>query len=235
MLHMEDVFGVGKIVDKALDPVVDLVKKVAGPAAEEIGLTLQDSVRVYRAKRQYRLLYKVQESLADTGTTPRNVSMKVLLPSLEYASVEDDEDLHTMWANLLSNAADPSHDEVLPSFPEILKQLTKPAATFLNGFYDFTRERMGGDAQVLYRCLFGEIGQLFFDLTRLGAEDLAITLDDLQRLRLIEKDPIVHIPSEDSRGLQLSLESTTATVTKSLVITFFGIKFVKACRRPTKA
>ena len=46
---MTDVLGIGKAVEKLADPVVDIIKKVAGPAAEEIGLTLQDSIRVYRA------------------------------------------------------------------------------------------------------------------------------------------------------------------------------------------
>jgi hypothetical protein len=37
------------------DPIIDLFKRVAGPAADEVGLTLQDAVHVYRAKRAYRL------------------------------------------------------------------------------------------------------------------------------------------------------------------------------------
>ena len=48
---MSDVFGVAKVVEKLADPVIELLQKVAGPAAEEIGLTMKDSVHVYRVRR----------------------------------------------------------------------------------------------------------------------------------------------------------------------------------------
>jgi len=53
----------------------------------------------------------------DAGFQPQVVPPKVLFPLLEGASFEDNEDLHTMWAALLANAADPlafacrKHDE----------------------------------------------------------------------------------------------------------------------------
>ena len=61
---MDDVLGIGRAVEKLADPVVDLIKRVAGPAADEVGLTLKDSVHVYRAKRAYRLAEKFQNSSA---------------------------------------------------------------------------------------------------------------------------------------------------------------------------
>src|ERR1035437_1006818 len=103
----QDVFSVGKAVEKATEPIADLVKRLAGPAADEIGLTLQDSVKVYRAKRQYRLFEKRKMFFEKRGTKPNPVSLKLLLPALDYASVEDDENLHSMWARLVSSAAVP--------------------------------------------------------------------------------------------------------------------------------
>ena len=44
--------------DSALAPMIGLIEKIAGPASEEIGLTLRDSVRVFRLKRQVRLFQK---------------------------------------------------------------------------------------------------------------------------------------------------------------------------------
>jgi hypothetical protein len=136
---MDDVLGIGKAVEKLADPVVDLIKRVAGPA-DEVGLTLQDAVHVYRAKRAYRLAEKFQKFTREQGIEPRHINLKLLLPALDYASVEDDEDLHTMWANLLANAADPSQDEPLPSFAPTPRQLSKVEAMFLNAFYDKTIE-----------------------------------------------------------------------------------------------
>src|ERR1039458_4849997 len=70
---MTDVLGIGKAVEKLADPVVDIIKKVAGPAAEEIGLTLQDSIRVYRAKRQYRLFEKIRDFVKEAGFEPKRI------------------------------------------------------------------------------------------------------------------------------------------------------------------
>jgi hypothetical protein len=38
---MNDIFRVGKVIEKMADPVIGLLQKVAGPAAEEVGLTFQ--------------------------------------------------------------------------------------------------------------------------------------------------------------------------------------------------
>ena len=132
MRVMGDVLGVGKVVEKLVEPIADIIKKVAGPAAEEIGLTLQDSIKVYRAKRQYRLFEKMRDFVKEAGYEPRHIPLKVLLPSMDYASVEEDEDLHTAWATLLANAADPDVESVSPAFPEVLRQMSPFEARLLS-------------------------------------------------------------------------------------------------------
>jgi Abortive infection alpha len=105
---------------------------VAGPAAEEIGLTLQDSIKVYRAKRQYRLFEKMRDFVREAGYEPRHIPLKILLPSMDYASVEEDEGLHTAWATLLANAADPNIESISAAFPEILRQMSPHEARLLS-------------------------------------------------------------------------------------------------------
>ena len=39
-------------VEAAMKPVVDVIDKIVGPAAEELGHTLQDTVRVFRLQRR---------------------------------------------------------------------------------------------------------------------------------------------------------------------------------------
>jgi hypothetical protein len=50
-------------VEAALKPFADLLEKLAGPAAEEIGFTLQDHFRASRLRRQVRLLKRTEEFL----------------------------------------------------------------------------------------------------------------------------------------------------------------------------
>jgi hypothetical protein len=134
---MSDVFGIAKVVEKVADPVVGLLQKIAGPAAEEIGLTLKDAVHVYRVRRAYRLAEKFAAFCNRTGVQPRQVPLRILLPILDAASVEDDETLHTMWANILAAAAIPGADpKPYPAFIETLKQLSHEDAVFFNALYD---------------------------------------------------------------------------------------------------
>lgn len=140
---MNDVLGVGKVVEKAIDPITDIVKKMAGPAAEEIGLTLRDSVKVYRAKRQYQLFEKMKKFFDKNHLTPNPIELKVLLPALDYASVEADENLHTMWATLLSSAAIPgAKPKPYPAFVETLRQLSKEEALFLSILFNKVTEEL---------------------------------------------------------------------------------------------
>ena len=136
---MKDVFGVGKVVEKLADPVVDLIKRVAGPAADEVGLTFRDTVHVYRAQRAYKLAEKFRRYTTERGIEPTGINLKLLLPILDGASVEGDEDLHTTWAHLLTNAVDPdSPVPVSVSFVNILKELGPVEVKYINALYDNT-------------------------------------------------------------------------------------------------
>jgi hypothetical protein len=114
----------------------DLVSKLAGPAVEEMGMAWQDHVRVWRFSRALRLAKNVQKLLEDNNQPVRPVQLKVLLPALEHASIEDDDYLQDHWATLLANAADPKHqDNMLSVFVEILKQLSGNDARLLDHIY----------------------------------------------------------------------------------------------------
>jgi Abortive infection alpha len=156
---MKDVFGVGKAIEKLMDPVTELIKRVAGPAADGIGLSLQDSIRVYRTKRQYQLFEKMQKFVEDAGYNPRRIPLKILFPLLDFASVEEDEDLHTRWAALLANAANPDFPDVPPSFPEILRQLSSQDANFLNSLDGAAQEfnSFDGRSQAWSLCESGSL------------------------------------------------------------------------------
>jgi hypothetical protein len=104
-------------------PFAELIEKLAGPAAEEIGLTMKDHVRVFRMKRQLRLFQRVEEMLSAAGLEAGRVPLKTLGPIIEGASLEDDDDLQDRWAALLANAA-VAKESIHPSFTEILKQLS---------------------------------------------------------------------------------------------------------------
>src|ERR1035441_2120754 len=126
-----------ELVKQTLAPVQEIVRELSGPAATEVGLMFGDAVRVWRLKRAVRLLQDVEQVASREGLRLKPVAPRLLFPILDSTSLEDDEDLHQRWVALLTNAARTDFDdEVLPSFPDILKQLTTAEAQFLDRAYD---------------------------------------------------------------------------------------------------
>ena len=117
-------------VEAALKPLADLLDKIAGPAAEELGLTLKDHARAWRFRRQIRLLEQTNDMMKRAGLEPTHVPFKLLAPIVHNASLEDDDRPQNKWAALLANNASGKYTETV--FPEILKQLSAADAHLLN-------------------------------------------------------------------------------------------------------
>ena len=110
-------------IEATLEPFANLLEKIAGPAAEELGLALREHVRFLRMKRQVRLWQRTKEFLDQAGIEPKRVPLKLLAPIMESGSLEEDDPLQDRWAALLANAA-AGKQTVHPAFPEMLKQLS---------------------------------------------------------------------------------------------------------------
>src|SRR5690606_25149197 len=90
-------------IDKSLDMVRDFVKTIGGHAASELGLLLGDKIRQFRFTNQVKILSKAK-ILVERNNLPMSViPIKILVPLLESCSLEEDEDLQDLWANLLAN------------------------------------------------------------------------------------------------------------------------------------
>src|SRR6266404_9326374 len=90
-------------------PFTAIVKRMLGPAADELAEMWRDQVRLYRYERQLTCVEKAERMAQEAGFTPQAVPPKILFPLLEGVSFEEDEDLHSMWAALLANAASSEH------------------------------------------------------------------------------------------------------------------------------
>jgi Abortive infection alpha len=117
-------------------PFTAIVKKMLGPAADEIAERVRDEIRVYRYGRQLSLLRKAERLAHEAGFTPKAVPTKLLFALLEGGSLEENEDLHDKWAALLANAASPKMAGwVRPSFGDTLKLMTPEVAHLLDAVY----------------------------------------------------------------------------------------------------
>lgn len=120
-------------IEALYKPIEGIVKTLAGPAAEEIGLSFRDSVQAWRFKRQVRLFEQVKKFCKDAGVKPQAVKLSFLFDVVDKASLEEDDTLQDMWAALLTNAADKKGEFLISSaFPDVLKQLSKKEALLLD-------------------------------------------------------------------------------------------------------
>ena len=124
--------AVEETVKQLFAPVQGVMRRLLGPAVTEVGLSFGDSARVWRFERAVKLFEEV-ERIADAAHIDlRPVAPNLIFPILDAASLADD-DLQEKWAALLTNAATTNFaTEVLPSFSDVLKQLTPAEVRFLD-------------------------------------------------------------------------------------------------------
>jgi hypothetical protein len=81
------------------------------------------------------LLHKVETRLRENGIKHTRVpAPKIMLPLLEHATMEYEDDLHTMYANLLASALDPE-SEIEKKFVSVLTELSGSDARALRSMF----------------------------------------------------------------------------------------------------
>lgn len=219
-----------EVVKQFVEPVQEIVRRIAGPAATEVGLMWGDAVRAWRAKRAVRLFDDVMRVMSAGHLRPNPVAPRLLFPILDAATLNEDEDLHARWVALLTNAAT-SDKQVLPSFSEILRQLTPEEVRFLDRAYDeVTLAEQHREIQnrtpllSSYDYLMHPVRESTLELID------TVTFDNLYRLMLLRRDSGVYVSGgepETSFEQQVSQELENA-----VYITELGRAFICACRLP---
>ena len=79
---------------------------------------------------------KTQKKLKRLGTVNlRLVPPKIALPLIENATIEDDDDLHSLWANLLASAMNGESEQIEKKFVSVLAELSGDDARNLEMMY----------------------------------------------------------------------------------------------------
>jgi hypothetical protein len=114
-----------------------LLKRILGPAADEVGLILRDSVRAYRKKNLSKILPRGLELVEASKLEPQEIPMRTLIPIIECASIEDNEYLAEKWAGLIASAATAQETTANhPCFPQILSELSPLDAMILDRLWE---------------------------------------------------------------------------------------------------
>lgn len=163
-----------------LDLVKGFAEKLVGGAIEEAGLIISERVRLRRLNNQITILEKAQKIAEKRNIDIKQINLKVLVTLLEYTSLEEEERLQDMWANLIANYSALTIDRQSQVYPFVLSQINAAEAKILDLIYK------SNDNQVIFEkrndILYLNIGErLFkFDVT-LGS------LNNFVRLGLIDR------------------------------------------------
>jgi hypothetical protein len=230
-LEPKDVLETG--LKTLFGPVNELFLKLTGPAAEEYGLMWAESVRMRRTKRLVSGLAKTKRMVEEAGFEPQTVPDKLLLPIFEGMSVEEDGDLHTMWAALLANEASPEKaGMVRPGFIAILQQMAPDEAALLNWIHSHSQgwtQHVGGLNWVEAQVELGFTTKQEADRSRRINPRMATCLDGLEAQQLIRRTYL--LPSS-SISLDEPRKSEPQQVDFRLVLTERGAGFFEACQPP---
>lgn len=133
----------GKAIDAAREAGGFIAKFISGPLEQGIGI-FEDRLKYMRWERQVRLMKRAEQFLALLGQSAPNraVPMKIAIPLIQGASLEEDDALQDRWAALLVNAGTASFPgEIRRSYVAILEQLTPLDARILEVVYSLPFEQ----------------------------------------------------------------------------------------------
>src|ERR1043165_3809210 len=195
-------------IDKSLDAVKGFLQKLVGPSVDEMGLLLSDNVKLWRLKNQLRNLEKVKTIVEKENINTKQVNLKVLFPYLEGVSLEDDNELQDLWANLFVNYIDADKNLRVNVYPSVLSQLSTQEVTVLKFLMEEKAHYIGKSKTV----------------TEINAEDEVIA--NLSRLGLIEDDLDVRGNGRKRPEYYLEFQGYKLSV--------FGYSFFEACTRNKK-
>ncbi|UJA30849.1 Abi-alpha family protein [Clostridium sporogenes] len=249
----------GNIPPQLQTEALKFVSKITARPTEEISLLITDTVRYWRFKNQVKILEKAEKDLEKVGLSPKQVPIKFIVPFLEGCSLEEDENMQDRWSALLSNAANPTNTNfILPSYIDILKQLSSTEAKILDILFDTYTDnefhiRELYEYEDTLRCYgnlsnenFKKISYEHFSRLKsleLDEKEISIYIDNFIRLRLLKSNFSETLHETLSRERRHSsymrnnhdycnyLDNELDIMERDIVqFTPMGIDFIKVCR-----
>jgi len=245
---IEAVKEIAKTTGQAVKSIERLGRFFATVMGESIDATcgmLADSLKYKRWERQIKLIEKAESLIQNKELSDRFVKIppKLALPIFQNASIEDDNQLHDLYAKLLVTAIDPEIQTRRTAFAEIIRQLDPIDVKILQAMYTIyeNRENNYQENKELY------VNQKWFKehrpptwtpilkaniLDNISISDSVYweSVDNLSRLGLADS-----YFDEDSIDINTENDNLFTDIVTShggydkLCITALGVTFVKIC------
>jgi hypothetical protein len=241
---------VAEVAGKSVDTTNALggfLKTVLGTGLAEVGGAFGDWAAVYRYKQALRLADKVERIHKERGLEGKTIAlpMRLGIPLLQKATLEDDEGLLDMWAGLIANATDPgTMYEARRTFCFLLSSFEPIDAVVLSEILRWknlcpNRRGLSIDltSEVEARKPWPNLPKISTSLN-LPENSVALSLENLERLRLIY-DFMPNSPHEienldGSITLLPQISGTPVPITHDhamIDLTHTGVALMLACSR----
>jgi hypothetical protein len=210
-----------EICKESVNKASHFLEIILKPPLQELGLLVQDRVKLWRFKQQVNIINNAKVFLDKKGISPQKVPLKVLVPLLENGSLEEDFNMQQKWSSLLASAADPSNNNIfILQHIEILNQISSVEAKVLDMIYDYhwTKTMKTGG--------YKERDEIIMKETCLLFEDYHILLSALIRLGVIEETI-----GERTIDRQATNVPKFHMIKGPTELTDLGYYFVKNCRK----
>jgi hypothetical protein len=210
-------FGSAKIElsKKEAKIATDFLSKLVPGYIREAGGILSDTVRYWRWRNQIKIIILAKEYLDSLNLQPKVPPLKIIVPLIESASLEEVESIQVMWSRLLASAL---VDEtiILPNHILTLKQLNSTEIKILNWMY---QQDSKSETPDMYSPT--DIAKEF-NLLDANAQ---VILEDLLRLGLLSKPSALTSEIPYSNGQCFSTELGP----NRFHFNQFGMSFMKSC------
>lgn len=236
----------------------DAGKKLLGPLFEQLGLAFGDLggiYRFYQTENLAKIFTKWAQSRRDKPPLSEQ-DIRRVLPLLQLASAQDDDDLQARWAALLENTVTRA-EGILPSFGQTLSQLTSDEAKFLDRLFaavseprEYLSEHRPGREPFEFITLMSAYDvsidtsinpverELFKD--QLSEKQLRdynkrtqaeLVFQDLERLGIITQIPTAE-PDRylNMGGAKVSFEKSKTVLRSKYSFTQYGVSFIRAVK-----
>jgi hypothetical protein len=126
----------GKALDLMEKMGAFIARLTKGTLEEGFGI-FEDKLKYMRWKNQFRLIIRANEFINESGINEitRPLPLKFTIPLLQGASLEDDEYLQDLWAQLLANSVIENGIEIKRVYIDILERLSPLEGKIIKTIY----------------------------------------------------------------------------------------------------
>lgn len=170
-----------------------LVSRIINEPVEAVVGIFTDRLQFMRAERQLRLADRLREILEERNIQGalRIVPPKFALPIVENASLEEDDELQDLWANLLASAVDANFKgEMRAAFIDIIRQLEVVDVHILDFMFKEARREDDKDKDAPTNYLHNNLisPNRIVERLNITLEACETSIDNLLRLRCVSSN-----------------------------------------------